>query len=392
MTDNGSPLGSVSFVFGLPRTTNFSNTAPIVIPNIGSAAPYPSIITVSGITGVVGKVTMTLNGFSHSFPADVDVLLVGPQGQKLMVMSDAGGGISVTNRNLGFDDAAASSLPASTVLTSGTFKPTDFETGDVMPFPAPTGSRSAQLSAFNGTDPNGNWSLYVADDSSGDAGTIAGGWALSFTTIEPISPLINVGIIAASGTPSDILTGELVTYSIVVTNRGPANATGVTVTDSLPAGASYDSATTSQGSYVGSFGVVTFNLGSLAAGAGAQLTVVARATVAGNAFNSITLAAVQTDLDGSDNSASVTTLVSAGAAATLEGVYDGTNQVFEINLTGQPDATYVLQRSGDLQTWNPISTNTAPPSGIIKFTDNLSPAIAERFYRALRVAPVSASR
>ena len=340
----------------------------------------------SGITGVVGKVTLTLNGFSHSFPSDVDALLVGPQGQKIMVMSDAGGGISVTNLSLGFSDSASSSLPAAATLASGTFKPTDFESDEVMPLPAPSGSRSAQLSAFNGTDPNGNWSLYVADDSSGDAGTIAGGWALNFTTIEPISPLANVGIVSATGTPAEVLTGELVTYAIQITNRGPAAATGVIVTDNLPFGATYDSATTSQGTFSGGSGVVTFNLGSLAAGAGAQLTVVARQLTAGNAVNSVAIAATQTDLDAADNSANVTTLVSSGVAATLEGIYDGTNQVFEINLTGQPDATYILQSSPDLLTWNPVSTNTAPQNGTIKFADS-AVAITQRFYRAVRLVP-----
>jgi len=114
---------------------------------------------------------------------------------------------------------------------------------------------------------------------------------------------------------------------------------------------------------------------------------VARHITAGNAFNAIAVGAAQTDLDNSDNTAGVTTLVSSGAAASLEGVYDGTNQVFEINLTGQPDATYVLQRSTDLLTWVPISTNTAPVNGTIKFTDSASLAITQRFYRAVRQSP-----
>jgi uncharacterized repeat protein (TIGR01451 family) len=387
LDDNGSPLGSVSFVFGLPRSTNFANTTPITIPDHGTASPYPSIITVSGVTGVVGKVTVTLNGFSHSFPSDVDALLVGPQGQKLMVMSDAGGGISVSNLNFGFDDSAAAALPAATVLGSGTFKPTDHETGDVLPAPAPTGERSSQLSAYNGTDPNGNWSLYVADDSTGDAGLIAGGWALSFTTIEPISPLANVGIVSASGSPGEILTGELVTYQIQITNRGPADATGVTVTDTLPIGASLDSASASQGSYSSGAGVVTFSLGTVPTGAGAGVTVIVRHTKVGNALNSVAVVSTQTDLDSSDNSAGIATLVTSGVAAQLEGIYDEPNQMFDINLTGQANATYILQRSTDLITWDPVATNTASAGGTIKFSDPASAAITQRFYRALLSLP-----
>jgi hypothetical protein len=38
------------------------------------------------------------------------------------------------------------------------------------------------LSSLNGQDPNGTWSLYVADDTGGDDGFIAGGWSIEITT------------------------------------------------------------------------------------------------------------------------------------------------------------------------------------------------------------------
>src|SRR5207247_1947821 len=97
-----------SFAFALPSTVSFSNSLGIVIPDHGPAAPYPSTIPVSGLTGAVDKVTVTLNNFSHSFPDDVDIMLVSPTGQKVMLMSDCGGGHGVTNASITISDAAAS--------------------------------------------------------------------------------------------------------------------------------------------------------------------------------------------------------------------------------------------------------------------------------------------
>ena len=54
-----------------------TNPAAITINDAANATPYPSTINVSGVTAnVVTKVQVRLNGFGHTFPADVDVLLV----------------------------------------------------------------------------------------------------------------------------------------------------------------------------------------------------------------------------------------------------------------------------------------------------------------------------
>ncbi len=122
---------------------------------------------------------MQLNAFSHTFPGDVDVLLVGPTGQTVVLMSDVGSGTDATNVNLTFRDGAAS-MP--TTVVSGTYAPTNIGSGDLFPAPAPAGPHGTTLSAFNGTNPNGTWSLYVVDDAVEDTGSFAGGWSLLITT------------------------------------------------------------------------------------------------------------------------------------------------------------------------------------------------------------------
>jgi hypothetical protein len=51
-----------------------------------------SAIRVSGVVGVVQRVSVTINGYSHAFPADTDFLLVSPSGRKSVLMSDFGAG------------------------------------------------------------------------------------------------------------------------------------------------------------------------------------------------------------------------------------------------------------------------------------------------------------
>jgi len=192
-----TPLGSITPTPTPPPMTptptptpcgppaNFANPTSISVPAAGSmgvAAPYPSNIGVAALTGNVAKVTIKLNNLNHVFPDDVDMLLVGPGGQNAIIMADVGGPSDAVNVTLTLDDAAPSSLPDNTALMSGTFKPTNIATGDPFPAPAPAPSGGSALSVFNGTNPNGTWSLYVLDDESTDSGNLAGGWELNITT------------------------------------------------------------------------------------------------------------------------------------------------------------------------------------------------------------------
>ncbi len=182
-------VGTAPMIAG---TFTFSNTNAVVIndgetpPTI--ASPYPSTNQVTGLAGsIVTKVTVELSGFAHQFPSDVDIILVGPQGQNAVLMGNTGSETKspVTNLDLILDDAAASNLPLDTPLVSGTFKPTQ-RNPFAFDFPAPAPPNSALmgtfLSNFIGTAPDGTWSLYVVDDTSPDSGVITGGWSLTITT------------------------------------------------------------------------------------------------------------------------------------------------------------------------------------------------------------------
>lgn len=160
----------------------FSNPSSISIPSIGTATPYPSTITASGVVGPIVKITASIFGFSHTFPDDVGALLVGPGGQATVLFDGVGDGADAVNLDWTFDDDAATTLPDNGALSSGTFRPVNYYPTDVFPAPAPGGPYATSLSAFDGVGANGLYSLFVNDFLGGDTGSIARGWSITITT------------------------------------------------------------------------------------------------------------------------------------------------------------------------------------------------------------------
>jgi len=143
---------------------------------------------VAGMPGAVTKVTVKLNSITHTKPTDIDMLLIGPGGQTAIMMSHAGGGFpGITNVTLTLDDSAANPLPAGSsapTVVTGTYQPANYGGVNVFVPPSPKfmPSPSSALSVFNGTDPNGTWSLYVVDNTITNVGNVAGEWELDITT------------------------------------------------------------------------------------------------------------------------------------------------------------------------------------------------------------------
>ena len=182
----GDPRKSFTNQNSINPLDRTANTNPPGVPT-----NYPSIADINGATGTITKVRVILGNFNHTFPGDFDVLLESPNGQRTILMSDAGGGNpGVTARTYIFDQSAAANFPT-TAAPSGIYKPfngdgpANIEPGAIDVFPAPgPGSNNygaANLDIFNGTNPNGIWKLYVVDDELGDTGSISN-FTLEVTT------------------------------------------------------------------------------------------------------------------------------------------------------------------------------------------------------------------
>lgn len=262
LQDGVTDLGNVSFNIRLGATTTtnatFSNATSITIPNPPStgvstgapANPYPSDVTVAGLTGTVTGVAVTLTNLNHTFPDDVDLLLVGPTGRKMIIMSDVGATNDWVNQTITLTDAAANFMSDASANPTGSYKPTNIGVADAFPAPAPASpylsagpaGTDTFASAFAGQDPNGTWSLYAVDDLGGDTGNMAGGWTLTITTettscCVPTCTLFCPQNITVSSEPNQC--GAVVTYPAPTTTGNCG-----TVTCTPPSGSFFPVGTT----------------------------------------------------------------------------------------------------------------------------------------------------
>jgi hypothetical protein len=258
-TPNPSPtVNPTPSPTGSPQPLTFCNTAPIDMTLNGPAAPYPSNVTVAGAPGRSGGIRVTLNGLYHTFPDNIDVLLVGPGGQRFVLMGDAGGPIAIPQNapvTLTFADFVPNVLPNNGPLTTGTYMPTNWETPvNNFPAPAPPGPYvepgnqpfppigRTMFGTFGLTNPNGVWSLYVRDDGGNPlvvVGSISGGWCLTILPPTAAGVSISGRVTTAEGNgirnARVVVTGNSLPEPRVVTT----GSFGIFSVDGLTAGETY---------------------------------------------------------------------------------------------------------------------------------------------------------
>src|SRR5262245_59719373 len=163
------------------RFALFDGAGPLTITNGTTATRSLDLDFLTIVWGRVTDISVTLGGLSHTFPDDLDFLLLGPRGTNLEFWSDAGAGGDIVNRNYTITDSAAALLPDTPgpSIASGAYKPTDYspDSGEtsanwnLAPIPRITINHPASTdmatfaSAFGGVwVDNSTWSLHVTDD------------------------------------------------------------------------------------------------------------------------------------------------------------------------------------------------------------------------------------
>nr|NCR87403.1 hypothetical protein [Microcystis aeruginosa K13-05] len=373
----GYTVGTTTAVTGTiiseetPPSFTITNPNTITIPDSGASTPYPSTINVSGLSGTINSLKVTLTNINHTYPDDIDILLVGPTGAKSLLMSDVGGGSDLNNLTLTFDPTAANFLPDNNQITSGSYKPTDFETGDSFNSPAPGGTYGVDFSGFNNTNPNGVWSLYVMDDAGGDSGSITGGWSLTIG-IDSALPSITLSI-----SPSSVSEDGTANMAYTFTRSGvTTNALTVNYTVGGTATFSTDYTQSGAATFTSTTGTVTFAANATTA----KVTIdpTADTIVESNETVALTLAAgtgytvgTTTAVTGTINNDDVAFTIAAASSSRTEGNSGSKAFTFTVTRSGNTTGTNNI-------TWAVTGTGTNPanaadfvggllPSGTVSF-------------------------
>jgi subtilisin-like proprotein convertase family protein len=194
----------------------------------GPALDYPSTVSVAGVAGVVTNVTVTIFSLVSGNPDDIDMVLVGPNEEQVMLMSDACGSGTITERTWTFDDAAPTFLSDNGPCagTLGTFKPSNYEDPALDDLSkeggGPPPPYSNALSDLAGGSPEGEWELFVLDDKSGFVGFGFNAWALTLEIEPPPPPAPLIQTVFLPAPPALTASGTAITPKPAPTGKRAA--------------------------------------------------------------------------------------------------------------------------------------------------------------------------
>ncbi len=196
---------------------------------------------------------------------------------------------------------------------------------------------------------------------------LGGAPSVSDRETTPLTRRADLAVTKVADSPTAAAGGGI-TFTVTVTNTGPSDATGVVVTDLLPAPLVYDSGSSDPSCALGA-GRVACTIGTVAAGDSVSITIAATLpsnAAPGSVTNTASVASDVPDPDSTDNSASVPVAVTQAANLSVtktpaaEGVLLGGTMAYTIVVVndGPSDATAVV-----LTETIPSGTTVASASG-----------------------------
>lgn len=187
-------------------------------------------------------------------------------------------------------------------------------------------------------------------DVTGQSGSLIHTSQVTLRVVSPSSIDLSV---SKTVSPNPGQVGITLSYRVVVTNNGPAQATNVNLTDMLPIGVAFGFASTTQGNCNGST-TVSCSLGTINTGSTAIVTIAVTPTTQGLLANTASATASETDFDTTNNSATITTIVQPLAPApvmlddnlTVSTVLSGLDQPTSMEFIGPNDFLILEKATG----------------------------------------------
>ncbi len=155
-----------------------ANAPALVIP--AGPGVVSDTLNIAGAMDTICDVNVLTN-ITHTFSADLEITLTSPAGTSVTLTTDNGGANDNSFSGTLWDDDAdpgnPAPFPAATFAASNMVTDTTY----VNLVPEVTLTPEEALAAFNGEDPNGDWTLTINDDAGGDMGILAA-WSLDIMT------------------------------------------------------------------------------------------------------------------------------------------------------------------------------------------------------------------
>ena len=157
----------------------FSNETFLPIGDGNTAVIYPSIISVVGMPDHLAYIRIHLKQLEHRrSTSEFDILLEAPDGQRVMLLSDVAPGFGDLP-DIFIDSDATSIATEDFSENNPYFLPTNEGPIDMMPLLDTIIQSNPTFAGLQNINPNGEWKLYIVDDSENDLGGSLSGWSIT---------------------------------------------------------------------------------------------------------------------------------------------------------------------------------------------------------------------